>query len=63
MMATLKFYESNVGILSERYESADMIMLHNQLLKYIPAKSKVIDIGFGSGRDLAYLRSNGLDKG
>lgn len=58
---TQEFYESNACILSERYESADMTMLHNQLLKHIPAKSKVIDIGFGSGRDLAYLRSNGYD--
>ena len=58
---TDQFYESNSHYLIERYESADMTALHQLLLKHIPAKSKVIDIGFGSGRDMAYLRSAGYD--
>lgn len=61
MNNTISFYETNVNLLISRYDSADMTMLHNQLLKYIPAKSRVIDIGFGSGRDLTFLQSAGYD--
>lgn len=56
---TQQFYESNVHELTTRYESADMTTLHQLFIKHIPTKSKVIDIGFGSGRDLAFLQSNG----
>lgn len=58
---TQKFYESNAHNLIERYDSADMSSLHQLLAKHIPQKNKVIDIGFGSGRDLAFLRSQGYD--
>lgn len=34
-----------------------MIELHKLLKKYIPPHSKVLDIGFGSMRELAYLHS------
>lgn len=56
--STQQFYESNVHDLTARYESVDMTTLHQLFIKHIPTKSKVIDIGFGSGRDLAFLQSN-----
>ena len=58
---TFEFYETNASDLIDRYESADMSALHKQLVKHIQASSKVIDIGFGSGRDLAFLQSKGFD--
>lgn len=58
---THQFYQSNAHDLIERYESADMSALHQLLVKHIPEKNKVIDIGFGSGRDLAFLQSNDYD--
>jgi SAM-dependent methyltransferase len=58
---TQQFYEQNSHDLIKRYESADMSALHQLLAKHLPFKSKVIDIGFGSGRDLAFLQSNGHD--
>lgn len=58
---TQEFYESNAHNLMERYDSADMSALHHLFAKHIPPNSKVIDIGFGSGRDLAYLQSHGYD--
>lgn len=58
---THQFYESNAHGLIDRYESADMSALHQLLVKHIPAQGKVIDIGFGSGRDLAFLQSSGYD--
>lgn len=56
---TQQFYEQNSHALIERYDAADMSALHQLLAKYIPHNSKVIDIGFGSGRDLVFLRSQG----
>lgn len=58
---TQQFYENHSHDLIARYDSADMSELHQLLAKHIPSKSKIIDIGFGSGRDLAFLRSNGHD--
>lgn len=53
--STQQFYESNTHDLITLYESADMTTLHQLFIKHIPTKSNVIDIGFGSGRDLAFL--------
>lgn len=58
---TQHFYENHSHDLIERYDSADMSELHQLLAKYIRPNSKIIDIGFGSGRDLAFLQSNGHD--
>lgn len=58
---TQLFYEKNSRDLIARYDSADMSALHQLLAEHIPPNSKVIDIGFGSGRDLAFLRSQGHD--
>lgn len=58
---TQQFYENHSYDLIARYDSADMSALHQLLAKHIFSKSKIIDIGFGSGRDLAFLRSNGHD--
>jgi len=38
-----------------------MISLHQLLLKCIPKNSTVLDIGFGSGRDLQFLHDNSYD--
>ncbi len=38
-----------------------MSLLHQLLLKYIPPKSTLLDIGFGSGRDIDFLYTNGYD--
>ena len=36
-----------------------MSELHEVISKHIPFKSKLLDIGFGSGRDLQYLKNEG----
>ncbi len=58
---TQQFYENHFHDLIARYDSADMSELHQLLANQITPNSKIVDIGFGSGRDLAFLRSNGYD--
>ncbi len=60
-MNTIDFYNSKSTQLIERYDNAEMSSLHQLLLKYIPPKGIVLDIGFGSGRDLQFLHDNGYD--
>ena len=38
-----------------------MSELHTLLLSNLSPQSKVLDIGFGSSRDLAFLKNNGFD--
>ena len=58
---TQQFYENHSHDLIARYDSANMSALHQLLVKHIRPNSKIIDIGFGSWRDLSFLRSNGHD--
>lgn len=60
-MKTVDYYNKNVTNLVARYDHADMSQLNELLLKYIPKNSTVVDIGFGSGRDLQFLYDNGYD--
>ncbi len=59
--STIDYYKNNAKVLMERYNSADMSSLHSIISKYIIAPTTVIDIGFGSGRDILFLRSLGCD--
>lgn len=60
-MNTLKFYEENADTLIKTYQDADMTSLHQVLSKYINHQSNVIDVGFGSSRELSYLHSKGCN--
>ena len=57
MNMTTDFYNTHSAKLINRYDNASMSSLHNLLIKYIPQKSRVLDIGFGSGRDLQFLQT------
>jgi len=61
MEKTLNYYQNNSQSLIVRYDNADMNELHQLLLKYVPENSSIIDIGFGSGRDLYFLQANNYD--
>ena len=60
-MKTIDFYNENSVTLVKRYDNADMSSLHQLLLKYIPKNSSILDIGFGSGRDVNFLHNQGYD--
>ena len=59
--STLHYYSNQSNTLLDRYDNADMQTLHQLFLKYIPRNSKVLDIGFGSGRDLEFLIKQGYE--
>ncbi len=59
--STISYYESNSDNLIAVYESAEMDNLHTFLLSNLQPNSKVLDIGFGSGRDLSFLQAHGFD--
>jgi len=50
--STLKFYDNNAEELITRYDNAKVEQLHALFAKYIQKNDAVLDIGFGSGRDL-----------
>jgi len=60
-MTTTEFYNINSSQLINRYDSANMSFLYHLILKYIPKRSSIFDIGFGSTRDLQFCFNNGYD--
>lgn len=58
---TINYYNKTADNLVVTYEHADMSDLHACLLTNLHHGSKVLDIGFGSARDLFFLEQNGYD--
>ncbi len=56
--STTSYYNRSANNLIPAYETANMSELHTFLLSNLSPQSKVLDIGFGSGRDLAFLQKN-----
>lgn len=61
IMSTIKYYNQAAQTLIPAYDSAKMSTFYNILLKNLTPGSKILDIGFGSGRDLAFLKDNGFE--
>jgi cyclopropane fatty-acyl-phospholipid synthase-like methyltransferase len=60
-MTTIDIYNNNAANFIERYDNAEMSSLHKLLLDQIQKNTAVLDIGFGSGRDLQFLKDNSYD--
>lgn len=58
---TIRHYERDASALAARYESADMSETHALLVRHPPPKGRVLEVGCGSGRDAAFLASQGFD--
>lgn len=61
MEKTLKFYETHSMNLSLRYEQADVSEMQKLLLQTFDKKSKLLEIGCGSGRDASFMTKNDFD--
>ncbi len=59
MNKTLQYYEQNSDELAERYESAEVIQLCEDLKDTFKDSSHLLEIGCGSGRDASYLTGLG----
>ena len=59
MNNTFTYYDKNYESLLSRYKDADVTELHKIFLKYLPSNSSLLDLGFGSGRDLQFLYNKG----
>jgi len=58
---TIRYYESNADNLIVSYELANMDSLYGIFGKNTPPGAKMLDIGFGSGRDLAFFQQRGFE--
>ena len=55
MKKTQTYYNQNHQVLIERYDAVTLTPLHNLLKKHIKSNNKILEIGFGSGRDMRYM--------
>jgi len=57
---TLKFYSDNCDILFERYEKTNLEQIDNYLLNIVKKDNYILELGFGSGREIKFLYDNGF---
>ena len=56
---TIQYYKDNAGNYVKQTVNADMGGMYVDFLAYIPQGGRILDVGFGSGRDLAYFSKQG----
>ena len=56
----MTYYDTHAKEFIESTKNCNMELQYNMLLKYVK-KGKMLDIGFGSGRDMLYFKSLGFD--
>ncbi len=57
---TVTAYDAHAVPLAERYATADASSFHRLLLAHLPSNARALEVGCGSGRDAAFLATNGL---
>jgi len=56
---TINYYDKNFENLIKRYEKANLDFIHKILLENTDKKDFILELGFGSGRELNFLFENG----
>ena len=56
---TLEYYNRKASELIEKYDKAQMEEVQKFLLEHLPKGGRVLEIGFGSGRELRFLMEKG----
>lgn len=58
----MNYYNKNYKAFIDETKNANMDNIYNLFIKYLPINTKkILDIGFGSARDMLYFKSNGYD--
>ncbi len=58
--STLRVYNSYAIELSNQYERGDRSSIHRRITQLFPAGARVLDVGCGSGADVAFLTKSGF---
>jgi SAM-dependent methyltransferase len=58
---TRAYYEKNAESFIVNTKECDMQNQYSLLDKHLKDRSKILDLGFGSGRDMLYFKSNGYE--
>lgn len=61
MNDTIAYYDNNAEQYYQSTVRVDMTVTYDRFLKYISDGGRIIDMGCGSGRDVAAFRSRGYD--
>lgn len=56
----MNYYNEHAKEYIESTKDCDMSVQYNFFLKYLKEKSYILDVGFGSGRDMLYFNSKGF---
>ena len=56
-MKTIDYYNKNYKILLKKYDNANVEQLQRIFKKHIQQNDIILDIGFGSGRDLNFIKN------
>jgi len=57
---TLAYYDKNSEKLYDKYESANLENIQKYILKFIKKNDFILELGFGSGREINFLLKNGF---
>lgn len=58
---TKEYYSANCDEYISSTQNVDMSEHYKRFLSYLPAEAKILDVGFGSARDMLYFASKGYD--
>ena len=61
MNRTIQYYNTHAEEYFEKTSRVDMTEAYSRFLKYVPVGSRIMDLGCGSGRDVARFRDHGYD--
>jgi len=59
--STIEYYQNNSSDLAKRYESANVDSVQELITKTFQEKSKLLELGCGTGREISFLLKKGYD--